>query len=66
MPLLQIEAARLRVALLQRQLAGLKEKVAELRKRMGGIHAAQEHDLQVCMRRGSSSACQSANEPCTS
>jgi hypothetical protein len=44
---LQIEAARLRVAQLQRQLAGLKEQVSELRKRMGGIHAAQEHDLQV-------------------
>lgn len=45
--LLQISLERERVAELQGQVAAMQERVAEQRKKMGGINAAQEGDLQV-------------------
>ena len=38
------------MAALQQELARLKEKIAELRRRMGGTNAAADEDVQACTR----------------
>lgn len=38
------------MAALQQELTRLKEKIAELRRRMGGTHAAADEDVQARAR----------------
>lgn len=47
----QITAERARVADLQRRAAQAQQQVDEQRRKMGGIRAAQDGDIQVCAAR---------------
>lgn len=45
---MQIESERSKVSLLEEKAGNLQEKVGRQRRKMGGINAAREEDVQVC------------------
>ena len=44
---MQIESERSKVSLLEEKAGNLQEKVGRQRRKMGGINAAREEDVQV-------------------